>query len=71
MSFKPQEEEIKKLKDTIKEEVKEVFEKNMSIFDMDIPENNDRKTAQLIYTVMQESMHELELKIQSGAYDLF
>ncbi|RUM72822.1 MAG: hypothetical protein DSZ09_00900 [Sulfurovum sp.] len=71
MHNKPQEEELQKYKTKIKQEIKQILEENMRIFDMDIPENDDKKSAILIYTAMQESMEELKLQIDAGKYDFF
>jgi len=67
----PQEQEIKKMKSEIKKEVRLAFKTNMKIFDWDIPENDDRKSAELIIAVMQEAMDELKQKIANGDFDQY
>ena len=67
----PQEQEIDKMKSEIKKEVRLAFKANMKIFDWDIPENDDRKSAELIITVMQESIDELKQEIASGNFDQY
>ena len=62
----PQEQEIDKMKPAIKKEVRHAFRTNMKIFDWDIPENDDRKSAELIIAVMQEAMDELKQEISAG-----
>ena len=65
----PQEKEIEKMKSGIKTELRLVFKANMKIFDWDIPENDDRKSAELIYNVMQEALDELKAEIDAGKYN--
>jgi hypothetical protein len=67
-SMKPQEQEILKIKDDIQTELKAVLEKNLTIFGWDIPENDDRKAAEMIWEVMQESMVSLKKEIDAGKY---
>ena len=65
----PQEQEIKKMKPEIKKEVRHAFGTNMKIFNWDIPENDDRKSAELIIAVMQEAMDELKQEISAGDFN--
>ena len=67
----PQEQEIDKMRSEIKKEVRLAFKANMKIFDWDIPENDDRKSAELIIAVMQESIDELKQEIASGNFDQY
>jgi len=67
----PQEQEIEKMQDEITTELRGVFKANMKIFDWDIPENDDRKSAQLIIDVMQKAMDELKEEIITGKYDQY
>jgi len=67
----PQEQEINKMRDEIKKEVRLAFKANMKIFDWDIPENDDRKSAELIIAVMQEALDELKQEIANGNYNQY
>ena len=67
----PQEQEIEKMQGEITTEVHAVFKGNMKIFDWDIPENDDRKSAELIYAVMQKAMENLRAEIDAGNYDQY
>ena len=67
----PQEQEINKMRDEIKKEVRLAFQSNMKIFDWDIPENDDRKSAELIIAVMQEAIDELKQEIANGNFDQY
>lgn len=67
----PQEQEIAKMKDEITTELRAVFKGNMKVFDWDIPENDDRKSAELIIEVMQEAMDGLIKEIQEGKFDQY
>ena len=62
----PQEQEIAKMKDEITTELRAVFKGNMKVFDWDIPENDDPKSAELIIEVMQDAMDVLKQEIQDG-----
>ena len=67
----PQEQEIDKMRSEIKKEVRLAFKANMKIFDWDIPENDDRKSAELIIAVMQEAMDELKQEIANGEFNQY
>jgi len=67
----PQKQEIEKQKDEIKAEVLTVFKANMKIFDWDIPENDDRRSAELILEAMQEALDEIKADVESGKYDQY
>lgn len=67
----PQEQEIKKMKPEIIKEVRLAFKANMKIFDWDIPENDDHRSAQLIIEVMQEALDTLKEEIKDGKYDQY
>jgi len=66
-----QEKEINKMKSEIKKEVRFAFKANMKIFDWDIPENDDRKSAELIIAVMQEAIEELKEEIANGNFNQY
>jgi len=65
----PQEKEIEKMRSSIKTELRLIFKANMKIFDWDIPENDDRKSAELIVQTMQEALDEVKQEIADGKYD--
>jgi len=65
----PQEQEIKKMRSEIRKEIRAVFKVNMKIFDWDIPENDDRRSAELILKVMQDALDDLKTEASSGKYD--
>ncbi|HIQ27089.1 MAG TPA: hypothetical protein EYH42_01140 [Sulfurovum sp.] len=66
-----QEKEIQKQQHNIAREIKELFENRMDQFDMDIPENDHREAAKLIYKAMQETLDMLKHEIDKGTYDNF
>jgi len=66
--MKPQEQEILKIKSDIQMEIRAVLENNMKIFGWDIPENDDKKAALMIWEVMQESVESLRKDIENGKY---
>ena len=65
----PQEQEIKKMRSEITTEMRMVFKANMKIFDWDIPENDDRKSAELILRVMQDALDDLKKEVADGKFD--
>jgi hypothetical protein len=65
----PQEKEIEKMRSSIQTEMKLIFKANMKIFDWDIPENDDRKSAEMITDVMQEALDTIKADIAAGKYD--
>ena len=67
----PQEQEIEKMQGEIITEIRAVFKGNMKIFDWDIPENDDRKSAELIFAVMQKAMNDLRAEIDAGKFDQY
>jgi hypothetical protein len=64
-----QEKEMEKMKGEITKEIRLVFKANMKIFDWDIPENDDRRSAELILSVMKEAVDELSQEVASGKFD--
>ena len=67
----PQEKEIQNQQHNIAREIKELFENTMRLFDMDIPENDDKAAAIEIHRVMQETLDMLKVEIDKGTYDQF
>jgi len=67
----PQEKEMEMMKTEITKEIRAVFKANMKIFDWDIPENDGRKSAELIIEVMQEAIDELKDEIANGKFDQY
>jgi len=67
----PQEKEIQKMQDDIVEDLRDIFLENMKIFNLDIPENDDRKAAELILNVMQKALDQLKEEVKAGKYDNF
>ncbi len=65
----PQEKELQAMKGEIEKEIRGIFKANMKIFDWDIPENDDKKAAELIIQTMQEALDGLKAEIAEGKYD--
>ncbi|HEY9190718.1 MAG TPA: hypothetical protein VIM88_07605 [Sulfurovum sp.] len=66
-----QENEAQKKQLNIAGNIKEVFEKYMNDFNMDIPENDHRASAIAIHEVMQKTLDILKKEIDKGTYDQF
>jgi hypothetical protein len=67
----PQEQEIAKMEGEITTELRAVFKANMKIFDWDIPENDDRRSAEMILDVMQKALDALKTEVKNGKYDQY
>ena len=64
-----QHKEYEKMKKEIEKEVELLFKANMKIFDWDIPENDDRESARLIITAIEEAVEKLKQDVEAGKYD--
>ncbi len=64
-----QQKEYEKMKGEIETEIRAIFKANMKIFDWDIPENDERKSARLIITAMEEAIERLKEEVEAGKYD--
>ncbi len=64
-----QHKEYEKMKSEIEKEVELLFKANMKIFDWDIPENDDRESARLIITAIEEAVEKLKQDVEAGKYD--
>ncbi|BBG66404.1 hypothetical protein NNO_1701 [Hydrogenimonas sp.] len=64
-----QQKEYEKMKGEIETEIRAIFKANMKIFDWDIPENDERKSARLIIRAMEEAISRLKDEIEAGKYD--
>ena len=71
VNMTPQEKEMEMMKSEIIKEIRAIFKANMKIFDWDIPENDDRKSAELIIDVIQGSVDELKQEIADGKFDQY
>lgn len=69
MATDPEHKEFAMMKSEIEKEIRGIFKANMKIFDWDIPENDDRESAQLIVDAMQEALDKIKQEIQEGVYD--
>ncbi len=65
----PQEKEIKDREEVIRDDLRNLFETNLKIFDWNIPENDDRSSAQLIADVLQKELENIKNDIAAGKYD--
>jgi len=61
--------EIAKLRSGIKEELKDILEKNLKISDRDIPEADDKDLATKIVDILQDALNELKKEVQEGVYN--
>lgn len=71
MQLDPEVKEFLKLKDDIKEDLRELFEKYLKIFDWDIPEANDIEASVLILSQMQKALDEIKEDVKNGKYANF
>ncbi len=66
-----QHKELEKMHNEIISDVRGIFEKNLTVFDWDIPENDDKKSASLILELMKKELAAIEEDIKAGRYDTF
>ncbi|GEM_PF-1494728 len=66
-----QHKELLNHKEEIIKETVAVFESNLKMFDRDIPENDDRESARLILSAMEEAIARLKEEVEAGRYDNF
>jgi hypothetical protein len=62
----PQDQEIEKMAKSIASEMKLIFQANMKIFDWDIPENDEKRSAELILETMQNALDRLKEEAQKS-----
>jgi hypothetical protein len=55
-----QHKELDKMRHEIENDIRAVFEKNMKVFDWDIPENDAAASARLILETMQKTLDVLK-----------
>jgi nitrous oxide reductase accessory protein NosL len=63
------EKEAEMMQSEIRKEIRALFKANMKIFNWDIPENDDRKAAEIILSIMRDALDELGEEVASGKYD--
>ena len=63
------EKEAEMMKSEIRKEIRAIFKANMKIFDWDIPENDDRKSAEIIISIMKDALDELSEETKAGKFD--
>lgn len=63
-----QHKELAKMHNEIVSDVRGIFEKNLTVFDWDIPENDDLESATLILELMKKELSAIENDIKEGKY---
>ncbi len=61
--------ELQSRKSEIKKELKLLFKANMKITDWDIPEADDKKSAEILVQIFQEGLDEIKRDIEEGKYN--
>ncbi|MFY9142731.1 hypothetical protein [Sulfuricurvum sp.] len=63
--------DLESRKTEIKQAMELMFKANMTITDWDVPEGDDKKAAQILLSIMQESLTEIKADIEAGKYDFY
>ncbi len=63
--------EIIDRKETIENELEELFQSHMKITDWDVPEADDQKAAQMILAIFEEKLAAIKKDVVGGAYKYF
>ncbi len=63
------EKELQSRKEEIQQELELLFKTNMRITDWDVPEADDRKAANIIVTILQDTLNTIKHDIEAGKYD--
>jgi len=63
------EKELQSRKKEIQKELELLFKTNMRITDWDVPEADDRKAANIIVTMLQDTLNTIKNDIEAGKYD--
>lgn len=58
-------------KDEIESELELLFKTNMKITNWDIPENDDKKAAEVLIEMMQDKLNLIKADVDAGKYDYY
>ena len=65
----PVKKELESRRKAIKKELELLFKANMKITDWDVPEADDKESANLILQIMQDELDNLKEAVKSGEYN--
>lgn len=65
------EKELLSRKEEIRKGIELLFKANMKITDWDVPEVDDRKAAQMLLNIFQESLDDIKAEIADKKYDYY
>ena len=63
--------EIMERKETIENELEELFQSHMKITDWDVPEADDQKAAEMILGIFESKLAEIRKDVVGGVYKYF
>ena len=63
--------EIMERKETIENELEELFQAHMKITDWDVPEADDQKAAEMILGIFESKLAEIRKDVAGGVYKYF
>ncbi len=63
--------EIMERKETIENELEELFQAQMKITDWDVPEADDQKAAEMILEIFESKLAEIRKDVVCGVYKYF
>jgi hypothetical protein len=65
----PVKKDLLQREDDIQKELQSLFEKHLSITDIDVPEADDKKAANIILDILSKQLDNLKKEVISGKYD--
>ena len=65
----PVKKDLLQREDDIQKELQNLFEKHLSITDIDVPEADDKKAANIILDILSKQLDTLKKEVISGKYD--
>jgi len=63
--------ELLSRKEEIESELELLFKTNMKITNWDIPENDDKKAAEVLIEMMQDKLNLIKADVDAGKYDYY
>lgn len=63
--------EIESRKETIEEQLEELFQRNMKITDWDVPEADDQMAAEMIAEILQNKLDLIKKDVEEGKYKFY
>ncbi|MDD5051445.1 MAG: hypothetical protein PHO27_01790 [Sulfuricurvum sp.] len=63
--------DLENRKEEIQNAMLVMFKANMTITDWDVPEGDDKEAANILLSIMQESLDRIKSDVEAGKYDFY